>query len=177
MPQAEARAWWADVEDVRERIERQRAREAARLREADDVGETGRLRAGETSRPLEAGRLGEAGRLRAGETAPGRAAVASGVVALPAWEPRWAQPVPGVRRTVQLRGRATVGSSAPYLREVESQAATAARRLREPAARGGPRRRPRPRPVERIGSSPDRLAAWAFALGVLLLFAAVLSHA
>ncbi len=37
------------------------------------------------------------------------------------------------------------------------------------------RRRPPRRPFERVGGSPDRLAAWAVAMGVLLLMAAVLS--
>lgn len=36
-------------------------------------------------------------------------------------------------------------------------------------------RRPRPRPVERIGPRPDRIAAWAVALGLLLLVMAILS--
>jgi hypothetical protein len=39
MPQSEARAWWADVQEVRETIERRRAAEAARpsLRAVEDL--------------------------------------------------------------------------------------------------------------------------------------------
>lgn len=37
------------------------------------------------------------------------------------------------------------------------------------------RRRPRLRAAQRIGPRPDRIAAWAVALGVLLLVLAVLS--
>jgi hypothetical protein len=50
-------------------------------------------------------------------------------------------------------------------------------RRRAAAERMSPRSRRRPprRPVERMGGQPDRLAAWAVAMGVLLLMAAVLS--
>lgn len=41
--------------------------------------------------------------------------------------------------------------------------------------RPGARRRPRARPIERIGGRPDRIAAWAVALGFLLVAVAVLS--
>jgi hypothetical protein len=37
------------------------------------------------------------------------------------------------------------------------------------------RRRPAPRPHERLGARPDRIAMWAFALGLLLILIAVLS--
>jgi hypothetical protein len=37
------------------------------------------------------------------------------------------------------------------------------------------RRRPLRTPVERVGGRPDRVAAWAFALGCLLLLVAVAS--
>lgn len=37
------------------------------------------------------------------------------------------------------------------------------------------RRRPKPRPIERIGPRPDRVAGWAVALCVLMLLAALLS--
>jgi hypothetical protein len=37
------------------------------------------------------------------------------------------------------------------------------------------RRRPRPRVVHRVGPRPDRIAAWAVALGFLLVLVAVLS--
>ncbi len=103
--EAEARAWWAEVEQVRERIERRRA----------------------------------------GEPADPRA-------------PRPTSPRRGVR---ELR-------TSPRLTLVRTEAP-------DPAERTQVRRRPRPRPAQRIGPRPDRIAAWAVALGVLLLVLAVLS--
>jgi hypothetical protein len=102
---AEAHAWWAEVEDVRERIERRRARER---------------RVSGPSRP---------------------------------------SAVPGARRGVrEIRpGR--------RLLLVETAAPPA----------GVARRRPRPRAAQRVGPRPDRIAAWAFALGCLLVVVAVLS--
>lgn len=99
---AQAREWWADVYEVRERIERARARET----------------------PSE-------------------------------------RPVPSSPR----RG----------VREIRTspQLSFAAHRTGEDLA--SRRRRPRPRPVQRIGPRPDRIAAWAVALGVLLLLLAILS--
>src|SRR5438309_484347 len=100
MPRAaEARAWWADVEDVRERIERRRARES---------------------------RIGELSR----STTP-----------------------PAVRRGVrEIR-------PGQRLMLVENAAPPP----------GGARRRPRPRATQRVGPRPDRIAAWAVALGFLLV--------
>jgi hypothetical protein len=50
-------------------------------------------------------------------------------------------------------------------------------RRRIAAERTAPRARRRPprRPIERMGGQPDRLAAWAVAMGLLLVMAAVLS--
>jgi hypothetical protein len=98
---AEAREWWADVHEVRERIERRRASESA---------------------------LGER---------------------------------PGPRR----RGVREVHTG-PHLRLVAPQPDEVGQERR---------RRPRPRPAQRIGPRPDRIAAWAVALGVLLLLLAILS--
>jgi hypothetical protein len=108
MPRAaEAREWWADVEDVRERIERRRERE---------------LRAERGLRPTV---------------------------------------VPVVQRGVrEIRpGRSLV---------VVSDTAVA------PLPRDA-RRRPRRRVAQVVGPRPDRVAAWAVALGVLLVLAAILS--
>jgi hypothetical protein len=106
MPRAaEARAWWADVEDVRERIERRRARERREPRSA-----------------------------AGGATTLGR----------------------GVREIRPGRRLMLVPSHAP-------------------PAQPQRRRRPRPPALHSIGSHPDRIAAWAFALGVMLVLAAILS--
>ncbi len=108
MPRAaEAREWWVDVEDVRERIERRREREHS---------------AQSNARPTAA---------------------------------------PAVQRGVrEIRpGRRLV---------VVSDTAVA------PLSRDA-RRRPRRRVVQVIGPRPDRVAAWAVALGFLLVLAAILS--
>jgi hypothetical protein len=42
-------------------------------------------------------------------------------------------------------------------------------------AQSAPRRRPRPRPLERLGPRPDMIAAWAVVLGIVLLVVAILT--
>jgi hypothetical protein len=111
MSQSEARAWWADVQEVRESIERRRAAEAGRR--------------------------------------PALRAVADPVDDVPA--------APPARRTVQITGRPTA-RQVPRLVEVE-------------------RRRPARRPVERVGARPERLALWAVALCIFLIFVAATSAA
>jgi hypothetical protein len=103
---AEARAWWAEVEDVKERIEHRRASER-------DVA---------------------------------------------------------ARRTVSITGRPSSSMGAARLHLVESAPpstdAEAARRYRH---------RPRASVIERTVSRPDRVAALAVILGLLLVLSAVLS--
>jgi hypothetical protein len=109
MPRAaEARAWWADVEDVREKIERRRARERREQHAATAGG---------------ASTLGRGVR----EIRPGRR-----LILVPSQAP----------------------STSPS---------------------GRRRSRPRPLAMRRVGPHPDRIAAWAFALGVMLVLAAILS--
>lgn len=109
MPRAaEARAWWADVEDVRERIERRRARER-REQHAATAGATSTLGRGVR------------------EIRPGRR-----LMLVPSHAP--SEQSPGRRRS-----------------------------------------HPRQRVIRRVGPHPDRIAAWAFALGVMLVLAAILS--
>jgi hypothetical protein len=110
MPRAaEARAWWAEVEDVRERIERRRARERVSMER----------RVSTSDRP----------------TTP----VARR----------------GVREIRPGRRLMLVETAAPPPRDA--------------------RRRPRPRAAQRVGPRPDRIAAWAVALGFLLVVVAILS--
>ncbi len=133
MAHTEARAWWADVEHLRDAYERtdearrradvadRAARRSPRehLRAGDEVGRS------EASRPAVAARRGQHPK----------------GTAIPA------------RRTVEIRGRPAHAQSVPR-REVE-------------------RRRPPRRPVERVGSRPDRLAMWALLMGILLILVAV----
>lgn len=112
--EAEARSWWADVDEVRERIERRRARESSPLAVSD---------------------------------------MQSSVV----------KPLSPRRGVREVRDQ----TAPPRLSLVRSQ--------RPAVAAPPPRIRPRPRPTERIGPRPDRIAAWAVVLGVLMLLAAILS--
>jgi len=60
----------------------------------------------------------------------------------------------GQRRTVVIRGQAGVPAQRPT---------------------AGERRRPARRPSERVAHRPDRVALWAFGLGLLLILVAILS--
>jgi hypothetical protein len=111
--QAEARAWWAEVEDVRDRIERRRAAERS---------------------------------------------------AVDGCAPRTEK---GPRRTVRITGQARPPAVATRLRLVEDQPALTASQ--------GPARHRRRRPLDHIGPRPDRIAAWAVALGFLLVIIAAIS--
>lgn len=81
----------------------------------------------------------------------------------------------------RIEGRRAVQSAeaiAPRrgVREVRGNARLTLVRREDPAAAAAAnRRRPRPRPVQRIGPRPDRIAALAVVLGLLLLFAALIS--
>jgi hypothetical protein len=97
MPQVEGGDWWAEVEHLREPLERQRA---AR------------------------------------------------------------QPDPS-RRTVRIRGQAIAGTHA---RQLHAAADSPPPRRLEPL----PRERPRRTAPERLGSRPDRIAAWAVVFGLLM---------
>jgi hypothetical protein len=145
MSGAEAAAWWTEVEELRERIERRRTLQAE-------------------------SREGEA-----------RGPRAVGVVAEAASEPAHWSDEPS-RRTVRIRGQAIPTVVAPRLRPGDSGAELEPSADRSPAVGRRPYgttrpARPRPRAAERIGSSPDRLAAWAFAFALLtLLVAAISAH-
>ena len=121
--------WWAEVEDVRARIERRRAVERA-------------------------------ARQRRG---------------LP---PRR----PAARRTVTITGRTALQGAEMPLRVAEREASGAAEEV-EPGSHASPSRRARSLPARRrqrtaiewLGHSPDRIAAWAVALGFLLVVAGIIS--
>jgi hypothetical protein len=168
MSQSEARAWWADVQDVRETIERRRAAEEQRTaprprlhavesdvparrpaepvlparRVTEPAGSSPRL--AEPLRPFDQESFAEP---RRSAHAGGRAhsAVREG-----------AAPARSRRRTVEITGR-TVGAPAlPRLVEIE-------------------RRRPAPRAIDRVGARPDKLAMWAVMLGIVLVLVALSS--
>ena len=174
MSQSEARAWWADVEEVRATIERRRAAERpfgddgrghdARA-DVDDLAVRRRFRGRE--RPGADGdawfdepaapRPAAGPRARAPEgasSADRRAAMAA--LAPAASPPAGAAP----RRTVQITGRTV---PAPHVVPFDRVASDRRRPPRAPAALAGPR--------------PDRIAMWAVVLGfVLIAVAATSAH-
>jgi hypothetical protein len=166
MPQPDTRAWWDDVQYLRESLERKREKEARRGLRLDaraaaravaerhggdpiatcdpedlhDPEAMPRARRFERSVPERRGRFARADH---GPTA--RAPEAHAPLS-----------APSRRRTVEITGR-TVGAPAlPRLVEID-------------------RRRPARRAVERVGARPDRLALWAVVLGFFLIFVAVTS--
>jgi hypothetical protein len=119
--------WWAEVEDVRARIERRRA-------------------------------LERAARQRRGlprETAARRTVTITGRAALP-----------GAHMPVRLAEREASAKG-----ELDGEGSSAGR---APASFGA-RHRPRQGAAEWLGRRPDRIAAWAVALGFLLVVAGLLS--
>jgi hypothetical protein len=170
MPQPN-RAWWDDVQYLREPLERKREKEARRglrldaraaaravaerhagepITDAETVHELDAVprRRFERAAPERRGRFsraehGPSGRAEHGPS--GRGAEAP----LPL-------PPPSRRRTVEITGR-TVGAPAlPRLVQID-------------------RRRPARRAVERVGARPDRIALWAVVLAFFLIFVAVTS--
>ncbi|HEX4108644.1 MAG TPA: hypothetical protein VHX88_10950 [Solirubrobacteraceae bacterium] len=151
MSQAEAQSWWADVQEVKERIERRRALQELGVAESDDAAPA------MTAAPMGAATVPPRTRSARGRQAPST---------LPSDHP-------GSRRSVRIGGNPTPDVRT-RLRVVDPDHED---ELAPPAWAAGERRRPRPRAVERLGGSPDRLAAWAFALGLLLVLAAATGHA
>jgi hypothetical protein len=146
MQQPETRAWWDDVQYLRESIERKRedearrglrldARSAARAVAERAAGEAHAATFGTPDRaePRRTRRLERRAPERRGPLAP-----------------------PRRRRTVEITGRTVGAPTLPRLVEID-------------------RRRPARRPVERVGARPDRLALWAVVLGLFLILVAVTS--
>ena len=183
MPQTgEARSWWADVEHVREAIERRRESEerasAARAeRHLSVVGDRrGRDARGDGRRTADR-HAGDrhsadrhAGDPHAGERrssdrgAVGPRTAELRVVERRAGERRGAhrtQP----RRTVEITGRTVPAPPVPRSRE-DLTVAYGAR---------GSNRRPSLSPADRLVHRPDRIAMWAVVLGFVLILVAATS--
>jgi hypothetical protein len=73
---------------------------------------------------------------------------------------------------VTIRGHAVPGAPTRALRAVPD---SHLEELRPPAVGRRPYRRPPPRALERIGSRPDRIAAWAVVIVLLVALVAALS--
>lgn len=188
MSQAQARSWWADVEHLREAAERRQAAEAERRRAQERAAErraragvapaeTVRARSRAATRVLDAsgGAVDELTARRAvrqDERAPRSRRPA------PIWlaDEAFADPVTAARaraaaprRTVEIRSQVALPSSAP--------AAADPRRRPDAAAERAAALRPRRHPglVASFAAHPDRLAFWAFAMGLLLALVAAMS--
>ena len=188
MSQAQARSWWADVEHLREAAERRQAADAER-RLAQKRAAERRARAGHApvdpetsrSRARAADRVQEASAGSVDELSARRA------VALDERAPRARRPAPiwladdafadpvasararasAPRRTVEIRGQAVMPPvpTVPLQRQPEAFApAPLARRQRQPTSF-----------VDSFAAHPDRLAFWAFAMGLMLAIVAAMS--
>jgi hypothetical protein len=168
MPQSEARAWWADVQDVRETIERRRAAEQA----AEVHAPARRAGAGTADhRELQRSRASHGHAATARPVRPARRSAAArrahGGVRRPLELPSQSQPA-GDRRTVEITGR-PVPARVPSAHTAPVTAAPdAAFPLRHS------RRRISPSPAERLAHRPDRIAAWAAVLGLAMMIVAAL---
>ena len=164
MPQPD-RAWWDDVQYLREPLERKREKEARRGLRLDAraaARAVAERHAGDsvaTRDPDAIHELDAMPRTRRFERSPerrGRFARAEHGPSARTPEAPVPLSAPSRRRTVEITGR-TVGAPAlPRLVQID-------------------RRRPARRPVERVGARPDRLALWAVVLGFFLIFVAVTS--
>ncbi|HEX7300965.1 MAG TPA: hypothetical protein VF257_18355 [Solirubrobacteraceae bacterium] len=195
MPQPEPRAWWSDVQHLRDSIERRREAEARRGLRLDARSAARAVADRAASGPAESegeprGRFARPGpddrepRGRFARPGPDEG------------EPRgrFARPEPDDRAPRRRSARSERdGDEAQRDRGVRAAEGTR-RALKAPSRRrtveitgrtvGAPslprlvqidRRRPARRAVERVGPRPDRLALWAVVLGFFLILVAVTS--
>lgn len=189
MSQAEARSWWADVEHLREAAERRQAAEAER-REARRRADERRARAGlaPADAPAARARARAAARVRERAHEGIDELTARRAVALEERAPRPRRPAPiwladedfgdpvaaararaaAPRRTVEIRGQIAAPPAPRPLTPGERPLPDhePLRRLRAGTGLAGG-----------FAAHPDRLAFWAFALGLLLALVAAVSGA
>ncbi|MDX6641883.1 MAG: hypothetical protein QOF12_2894 [Solirubrobacteraceae bacterium] len=185
MSQAQARSWWADVEHLREAAERRQAVEAERRVVAQRAAER-RARAGVAPADAQTARARAraSGRVRdlAGvdELSARRAVLADERTPrprrpAPIWlaDDAFADPVAAARaraaaprRTVEIRTDLSVPAPArvPTARVQERPAMVVARRPRQGTGLAAS-----------FAARPDRIAFWAFAMGLLLAIVAATS--
>jgi hypothetical protein len=180
MAQAEARSWWADVEHLREAAERRQAAEAER-RTAEQRSAERRARLADPdtrARNRAAERVREAGNGAVDELSARRVVVADERAPrarrpAPIWlaDDAFADPVATARaraaaprRTVEIRGQVAMpaATSQPLIQRAPSTA-LAARPRRDVGFAGS------------FAARPDRVAFWAFALGLTLALVAALT--
>jgi len=165
MAQSEARVWWADVQHLRDAVER--TDEARRRADQADLAARRAMRERRhaeaavalTHRAAEDGTVppprADTGPRRRTEdlAAHGGDHVDSAAGAPPLREHGRAGAAPA-RRVVEIRGRTVPAPAVPRSIEID-------------------RRRPPRRPIERVGPRPDRMAMWALLMGLLLILVAV----
>jgi hypothetical protein len=188
MPQPETRAWWSDVQHVRDSIERKREEEARRGLRLD-------ARSAARAVADREARTGVEHSFAEGDVDE----VALDDTLLPDDLDWVTRPRRRFERSAPESREAAPRAAAPRPPEAAPRAATpqppeAAPALEAPSRRrtveitgrtvGAPnlprlvqidRRRPVRRPVERVGPRPDRLALWAVVLGFFLILVAVTS--
>ena len=167
MPQPDPRAWWDDVQYLREPLERKREKEAHRGLRLDARGAARAVverHAGDAIATRDPDVVHAADAMprtrcfeRSGPERRGRFARGDdhGPTAR-APEAPTALPAPSRRRTVEITGRTVGAPTLSGLVQID-------------------RRRPARRAAERVGARPDRLALWAVVLGFFLIFVAVTS--
>jgi hypothetical protein len=154
MAGSEARAWWSDVEHLRERFDPQDERRVAPASEQAPASR---------GRPVDRRVRTEDGRQR--DVAETLARTTRSVVT--------ARRSADGARSISATGRGTVRSVSAEASDGQQQMSGGPARRRSGAV--APQRRPRPRGAQRIGPDPDRLALWAFAFALLALLAAAIS--
>jgi hypothetical protein len=191
MPHSEAQAWWADVQHVRESIERRRARGIDSSAPVDAAAEHRfSRRAAESLPPLDDF-----------DWSPGASGQRTGRFDRTTGPQRGDHTTPRARRSgAERRGGELVLDPAMDAADAATSRSTANTPASDVAAPLSPpsrrtvritgrattapplprlveveRRRPARRPAERVGPRPDRIALWAVLLGFFLILVAATS--
>jgi len=152
MAHSEARAWWADVQHLRDDYER--TDEARRRADQADLAER--------RQPRDRPPAGGEGLLA---TAP--------PARIDADLGRRRGDHPGALQAAANRRQSAAGSSRPDRRTIEIRGRTVPAPSVPPRVVALDRRRPPRRAVERVGPHPDRMALWALLMGLLLILVAI----
>lgn len=167
MAQSEARVWWADVQHLRDAVERTdearrradqadlAARRAMRERRHAEAAVALAHRAVEDGTvPRPRAETDTVPRRRAEDLAAHGGDHVDSATDAPPWREHSRGSAAPARRVVEIRGRTVPAPAVP--RSIETD-----------------RRRPPRRPIERVGPRPDRMAMWALLMGLLLILVAV----
>ncbi|HEY1538913.1 MAG TPA: hypothetical protein VGF63_05920 [Solirubrobacteraceae bacterium] len=165
MAHSEARAWWVDVQHLRDDYER-----TDEARRRADEADLATRRATRERRHVEAEMRRVSGPLHSESGPPRRAPE-------PALAPRRGQhadthPRHDAEHPIEPRRPRVKGSGTPGRATIELRGHTvpapAVPRVVDPE-----RRRPARRPIERVGARPDRVAMWALLMGLILILVAI----